>query len=73
MKRCYSCRRKKFLFLFKKDNSKYQLKSSLGRCIVCRTCNIKRAFKNGGYLKRTGKNFEFIKTSKIKIIKYFLG
>ena len=44
MKRCFKCKRKKFLFLFKKDSSTYQLKSSFGKAVLCRWCSIKRAF-----------------------------
>lgn len=72
MKRCFKCKRKKFLFLFKKDSSKYQIKSSQGKCICCRKCNVKLAFKVGGVMKRTEGKFTFVELSKIQIIKYFL-
>ena len=58
--------------MFKKDSSTYQLKSSYGRCVLCRICSIKRAFKEGGYLQREGRKFVFIKASKIQAIKHFL-
>jgi hypothetical protein len=72
MKRCFGCKKKKFLFLFKKDSSKYQLKSSFGRCVLCRVCSIKRAFEKGGYLQRVDKKFVSIKANKWEIIKHFL-
>ena len=72
MKRCFKCKRKKFLFLFKKDNSTYQLKSSFGKAVLCRWCSIKRAFNEGGVMKRVEGKFAFVKLNKIQIIKYFL-
>jgi hypothetical protein len=73
MKRCFKCKRKKFIFLFKKDSSTYQLKSSFGKSVLCRWCSIKRAFKEGGVMKRVEGKFTFIKLNKIQIIKYFLS
>jgi hypothetical protein len=72
MKRCFKCKRKKFLFLFKKDSSTYQLKSSFGKAVICRWCSIKRALKVGGVMKRVEGKFAFVKLNKIQIIKYFL-
>jgi len=73
MKRCFKCKRKKFLFLFKKDSSTYQLKSSFGKAVLCRWCSIKRAFRESGYLQKNKENkFEFVHASKIEIIKHFL-
>ena len=72
MKKCFSCKRKKLLLFFKKDNSTYQLKSSMGRTVLCRKCSIKRAFKEEGVMKRVEGKFAFVKLSKTQIIKYFL-
>lgn len=71
-KKCFKCKRKKFLFLFKTDSSKYQLKSSFGKCVLCRKCGIKRAFKEGGVMQRIEGKFTFVELSKLEIIKYFL-
>ena len=71
-KRCFNCGKTKYLFLFKKDNSKYQLKSNKGRCIKCRRCSIKQSIKNGGYLQRVDRDFIFIKANKLQILKNFL-
>jgi len=73
MKRCFKCKRNKFLFLFKKDSSTYQLKSSFGKAVLCRWCSIKRAFKEEGVMKRVEGKFTFVKLNKIQIIKYFLS
>jgi hypothetical protein len=72
MKRCYKCDKRKPLFLFKKDSSKYQIKSSQGKCICCKKCNVKLALKVGGVMQRIEGKFAFVKLNRIQIIKYFL-
>lgn len=71
-KKCFKCKRKKFLFLFKTDSSEYQLKSSFGKAVLCRKCGIKRAFKESGVMQRVDDKFTFVELSKLETIKYFL-
>jgi hypothetical protein len=72
MKQCYKCYKFKPLFLFKRDSSKYQIKSSKGRCICCRKCSVKLAFKEGGVMQRIEGKFTFVELNKVQIIKFFL-
>ena len=41
MKKCFGCNRKFPLFMFSKDNMKYQRPSDQGRVKCCRICNYK--------------------------------
>lgn len=72
MKKCFKTERKLPLFMFQKDHSKYQLKSDLGRCKICRVCNMKKALKEGGIFARFEGKYEFRKKSRLQIIKYYL-
>jgi len=72
MKKCFSCKRNLPLFLFLKDNSKYQVKAEKGKTKVCRLCNIKRSLKTNSIFARVDGKFITIEMSKFEIIKYFL-
>jgi hypothetical protein len=72
MKKCFNCKRKLPLFLFLKDDSIYKVKSEMGKCKVCRLCNIKRSFKNNGVFGRFDGKFQTKEMSKIKILIFFL-
>lgn len=41
--RCFNCGIEKPLGKFKDNNRKYQLKSSKGKCIVCKLCSFQEA------------------------------
>jgi hypothetical protein len=69
---CFSCKRNLPLFLFLKDDSKYQVKAEKGKTKVCRVCNIKRSLKTNSIFARVDGKFITIEKSKIQIIKHFL-
>lgn len=71
-KKCFKTKRKLLLFMFQKDSSKYQLKSDLGRCKICRICNIRHAIKEGGIFNRFEGKYTFRTKSKWQIIKHYL-
>jgi hypothetical protein len=68
-KYCISCGKNRPMFLYHKDDSKYQIKSNNGKCIECKICTYKRANRNGGLMQRIEEKFTFVKMSKIEIIK----
>lgn len=72
MKKCFNTQRKLPLFLFQKDNSKYQIKSEKGKCRVCRICNMKKSFKEKGIFGRFEGKYEFRTKSKLQIIIHYL-
>lgn len=43
--KCFSCQITKPLDKFKDNNRKYQLKSSKGKCIVCKLCSFTKALE----------------------------
>ncbi len=76
MKRCFTCKRVKPLFMFGKNRMKYQIKSDMGRLIDCRLCTIKRIYKqDGNYIAYnfTTKRFDsaYIKPTLINLIKQY--
>lgn len=78
MKKCFSCNKKKPLFLFKKNRMKYQLKSDIGRCVECRMCTAKRFInQNGKIIQRNFQTNKFeitqTKVNVINIIKQYLN
>lgn len=77
MKTCFTCKRKKPLFLFKKNRMKYQLKSDFGRVVECRLCTVKRFINQKGKIVKYNwniKKFEVVKSklNLINIIKEYL-
>ena len=43
-KKCFKCNNVYPLFIFEKNNSRFQLPSAKGKCFECRICGIKRKF-----------------------------
>ena len=43
--KCFKCHIEKPLSKFKDNNRKYQLKSSKGKCIVCKLCSLQEALE----------------------------
>jgi hypothetical protein len=72
VKICFKCKRNLPLFLFLKDDSKYQVKAEKGKTKVCRLCNIKRSLKTNSIFARVEGKFITMEKSKFEIIKYFL-
>lgn len=70
-KYCISCGKNKPLFLYHRDDSKYQIKSNNGKCIQCRLCSFKRAYKDKGLMSRIDGKFQFVPMTRLEIIKYF--
>jgi len=69
LKRCHNCKWFKWslpLFLFKKSNLKYQLKSDLGRCRTCKVCNTINSLKGPVSRKIDGK-FTNVKLTKLQV------
>jgi hypothetical protein len=71
-KKCFNTKKKLPLFMFQKDNSKYQLKADKGTCKVCRYCNIKKSLLAGGIFARFDEKYEFKPMKWYQIIIYFL-
>ena len=69
-KYCISCGKNRPMWLYHKDDSKYQIKSNNGKCVECKICSYKRAKRDGGLMSRVDGKFTFVKMSKIEIIKY---
>ena len=69
MKRCFTCKRTYPLFMYHKDDSKYQLKSNKGKCVECRLCVLKRIKKDKGIMKRIEGKFEFVNVNYKYILK----
>jgi hypothetical protein len=72
MKYCRTCGKKRYLFMYHLDDSKYQIKSNNGRVIECRRCTFKRAKIQGGLMSRVDGKFTFVPMSRIEIIKYLI-
>lgn len=78
MKRCFTCKRKKPLFLFKKNRMKYQLKSDMNRCVECRLCTAKRFINQHGKIAEFDFNIRKFQITKqnvslINIIKQYIN
>lgn len=76
MKRCFTCKRNKPLFLYGKNNMKYMLSSDKGRLVECRLCSCKRLIKQKGRIARYNfdiKKFEMItiKPTLINLVKEY--
>ena len=71
-KYCRTCGKNRPMYLYHKDDSKYQIKSNNGNCIECRFCTYKRAKIDGGLMQRLDNKFVFVPMGKIEIIKYVL-
>ena len=69
-KYCRTCGKNRPMYLYHKDDSKYQIKSNNGRTIECRFCTFKRARIDGGLMQRLEGKFIFIPIGNIEIIKY---
>lgn len=69
-KYCFTCGKNKYLFMYHKDNSTYQIKSNSGKCIECRNCTYKRGKEEGGLMQRLDGKFVFISITKKELIKY---
>lgn len=67
MKRCFTCKHKKPLILFKKNRMKYQLKSDFGRCVECRLCSVKRLIKQKGKVVKFNFNVKKMEIVNIKL------
>lgn len=67
MKRCFTCKHKKPLFLFKKNRMKYQLKTDFGRCVECRLCSVKRLINQKGKIVKFNFNVKKMEIVNIKL------
>jgi len=71
-KKCFTCKKKKFLFLFnKRPAGSYMRESDMGVSVNCKLCTFKKAVKTGevfySYTTEKGKrNFTTHKVSKWK-------
>lgn len=75
MKKCFTCKRKYPLFLFSKNNRKYQRPENKGRVYNCRMCTYKYILKNNMSIYNCNKDNKFIKIefkSKLEVFKYVL-
>lgn len=68
IKKCFKCKRKYPLFLYQKNNSKYQREADLGVCIECRICSYKSALENKGWLQRIDGKFTFVNATRKEIL-----
>lgn len=60
MKKCFTCSRTYPLFLFHKNNRKYQRPENKGKCFNCRFCEAKKAY-DGKYVAIVEGKFQVIK------------
>ena len=72
-KYCRTCGKNRPMYLYHKDDSKYQIKSNNGRTIECRFCTFKRAKKDKGLMSRIDGKFTFVPMNKIEILKYVMS
>lgn len=71
-KYCRTCGKNRPMYLYHKDDSKYQIKSNNGKCIECRICTYKRGKEEGGLMQRLDGKFHFVPMTKKELIKYIL-
>jgi hypothetical protein len=64
-KRCFTCKKLKFLIFYKKNHRKYQLASDKGRMVECRLCECKRLIKQNGEILKF--NFVINKYDNLKL------
>ena len=64
MKKCFLCKELLPLEEFDVDNRKYQLKTDMGTCKVCRKCELERAIRDLSTVKF---NYEI---NKFEVIKF---
>ena len=69
-KYCRTCGKNRPMYLYHSDNSKYQIKSAMGKVVNCRFCTFKRIKEDKGIMQRLEGKFVFIPMGKIEIIKY---
>lgn len=72
--RCFKCNIEKPLEKFKDNNRKYQLKSSKGKCIVCKLCSFQEALNTLSVVRYDyeGDNFKVITfENKCDIVDFF--
>ena len=69
-KYCRTCGKNRPMYLYHKDDSKYQIKSNNGKCIECRFCTFKRIKEDKGIMQRLENKFVFVPMGNIEIIKY---
>ena len=62
-KRCYKCNKWYPLFMFKKDNRKFQLKIALGKVRNCRVCVWKDSSDNKAVVRWQDGRFNLVKLS----------
>jgi hypothetical protein len=72
-KYCFTCGKRLRLIMYHRDDSKYQLKSAMGKTAECRICTYKRAKSQGGLMSRIEGKFEFVPMTKIEILKYVVS
>lgn len=78
MKKCFTCKRNKPLFLFYKNRVKHKLPTDKGVTVNCRLCETKKFIKNKGSIVRYNfikKHFQVLqlKVNLINIIKIYYG
>lgn len=71
-KYCRSCGKNRPMYLYHKDDSKYQIKSSMGKVVNCRFCTFKRIKEDKGIMQRLEGKFVFKKMNLLETIKYIL-
>lgn len=69
-KYCRTCGKNRPMYLYHKDDSKYQIKSAMGKCIECRRCAYKRIKEDKGIMQRIDNKFVFVPMDRIETIKY---
>lgn len=75
-KRCFQHKKKTPLFMFYKNNRKYQREDMLGRVFVCRICSANNLIRESKHMKLyNDKKFEveYVKPSLLNWIKKFLN
>ena len=70
-KQCYTCNRWYPLWMFKKDNRKFQLSIALGKVRNCKICCWKES--RNTVVRYNGTKFEIVKLTLWQRIKELLG
>ena len=66
-KKCFACKEVKLKHEFQ-ESLGFTRPVHLGRCLSCRDCNIGRAKKNGGFMKKIEGKFNYIEATEDEII-----